>query len=27
LTPAGLRRQMETLRKTFMPVLETIKLD
>jgi tripartite-type tricarboxylate transporter receptor subunit TctC len=27
LTPAGLRRQMETLRKTFMPVLETVKLD
>lgn len=27
LTPAGLRRQMETLRKTFIPVLEKIKLD
>ena len=27
LTPAGLRRQMETLRKTFMPVLEKVKLD
>jgi tripartite-type tricarboxylate transporter receptor subunit TctC len=27
LTPAGLRRQMETLRKTFMPVLERVKLD
>ena len=27
LTPAGLRRQMETLRKTFIPVLETVKLD
>ena len=27
LTSAGLRRQMETLRKTFMPVLEKIKLD
>jgi tripartite-type tricarboxylate transporter receptor subunit TctC len=27
LTPAGLRRQMETLRKTFMPILEKIKLD
>lgn len=27
LTPAGLRRQMETLRKTFLPVLEKIKLE
>ena len=27
LSPAGLRKQMETLRKTFMPVLEKIKLD